>query len=45
LGAVREGVLRRHQVRADGTFRDTVVFSILASEWPAAKAGLLSRLR
>ena len=44
LGAVREGVLRRHQVRADGTFRDTVVFSILATEWPAAKAGLLTRL-
>ena len=44
LGAVREGVLRRHQVRADGTFRDTVVFSILASEWPAVKAGLLARL-
>ena len=45
LGAVREGVLRRYQVRADGTFRDTVVFSILASEWPTLKAGLLSRLR
>ncbi len=45
LGAVREGVLRRHQRRADGTFRDTVVFSILASEWPAVKAGLLARLR
>ena len=44
LGAVREGALRRYQVRADGTFRDTVVFSILASEWPAAKAGLLARL-
>jgi RimJ/RimL family protein N-acetyltransferase len=45
LGPVREGVLRRYQVRADGTFRDTVVFSILASEWPTLKAGLLSRLR
>jgi RimJ/RimL family protein N-acetyltransferase len=45
LGAAREGVLRRHQVRADGTFRDTVVFSILVSEWPTVKAGLLSRLR
>ena len=44
LGAAREGVLRRHQVRADGTFRDTVVFSILSSEWPATKAGLLARL-
>ncbi len=45
LGAVREGVLRRHQRRADGTFRNTVVFSILISEWPAVKAGLLRRLR
>jgi len=44
LGAAREGVLRRHQVRADGTFRDTVVFSIRSSEWPATKAGLLARL-
>ena len=37
LGAVREGVLRRHQARADGTFRDTVVFSILRDEWPAVR--------
>jgi len=44
LGAVREGVLRRHQLRADGTFRDTVVFSILREEWPSVRAGLLARL-
>ena len=44
LGAVREGVLRRHQVRADGSFRDTVVFSILRDEWPAVRAGLVARL-
>lgn len=44
LGAVREGVLRRHQRRADGSFRDTVVFSLLADEWPAARAALLARL-
>jgi RimJ/RimL family protein N-acetyltransferase len=44
LGAVREGVLRRHQVRADGSFRDTVVFSILREEWPGVRAGLLARL-
>lgn len=44
LGAVREGVLRRHQHRADGTFRDTVVYSILRDEWPAVRAGLLDRL-
>ena len=45
LGATREGVLRRHQARADGTFRDTVVFSILRHEWPAVRAGLQSRVR
>ena len=44
LGATREGVLRRHMVRGDGTFRDTVVFSILAAEWPDVKAGLQRRL-
>jgi len=44
LGAVREGVLRRHRVRADGSFRDTVVFSILDTEWPQVKANLLTRL-
>lgn len=44
LGAVREGVLRRHQVRADGSFRDTVVFSILLEEWPGVRAGLVARL-
>ena len=45
LGAVREGVLRRHQARADGSFRDTVVFSILRDEWPWVRDGLLDRLR
>jgi RimJ/RimL family protein N-acetyltransferase len=44
LGAAREGVLRRHMKRADGTFRDTVVFSVLRDEWPAVRAGLLARL-
>lgn len=44
LGATREGVLRRHQARADGTFRDTVVFSILRDEWPAVRAGLQARV-
>jgi RimJ/RimL family protein N-acetyltransferase len=44
LGATREGVLRRHQRRADGTFRDTVVFSVLRDEWPAVRAGLQARL-
>lgn len=44
LGAKREGVLRRHRRRADGTFRDTVVFSILAGEWPGVRQRLLERL-
>jgi hypothetical protein len=37
-------VLRREQRREDGTFRDTVVFSVLVDEWPAVKAGLRARL-
>ncbi len=44
LGAVREGVLRRDLRREDGTFRDTVVFSIVREEWPAVRAGLAARL-
>lgn len=44
LGAVREGVLRRYQRRADGSIRDTVVYSVLAEEWPAVRAGLQGRL-
>ncbi|MBC7639137.1 MAG: GNAT family N-acetyltransferase [Rhodoferax sp.] len=45
LGAIREGVLRRHIRRADGTFRDTVVFSVLREEWPGVRAGLPARVR
>lgn len=44
LGATREGVLRRHKRRADGTFRDSVVFSILADEWPDVRSRLESRV-
>ncbi|MGH9101662.1 MAG: GNAT family N-acetyltransferase [Acidimicrobiales bacterium] len=44
LGAAQEGVLRRHMRREDGTFRDTVVFSVLRSEWPGVRQGLLARL-
>lgn len=44
LGATREGVLRRHMKRADGTFRDTVVFSVVVDEWPAVRAALQARL-
>jgi RimJ/RimL family protein N-acetyltransferase len=45
LGARHEGVLRRYQRRADGTVRDTVLFSIVAEEWPAVRDGLRARLR
>lgn len=44
LGAQREGVLRHHLIRADGSRRDTVVFSLLSEEWPAARARLDARL-
>ncbi len=44
LGAVREGVLRRHILRPDGRFRDSVVYSVLRSEWPTVKARLLGFL-
>jgi RimJ/RimL family protein N-acetyltransferase len=44
LGAHREGVVRRDVRREDGTFRDSVVFSILSDEWPVVKAGLRRRL-
>jgi RimJ/RimL family protein N-acetyltransferase len=44
LGAVREGVLRRHMRRADGTWRDTVVFAVTIDDWPQVKAGLEQRL-
>jgi N-acetyltransferase len=45
LGAQREGVSRRDMKREDGTFRDSVVFSILSDEWAGVKAGLQERLR
>jgi len=44
LGAVREGVLRRHQRRQDGSMRDSVMFSVIREEWPEVRAGLLERL-
>jgi RimJ/RimL family protein N-acetyltransferase len=44
LGARREGVIRRDMKREDGTFRDSVVFSVLVDEWPDVQAGLEGRL-
>jgi RimJ/RimL family protein N-acetyltransferase len=40
LGATPEGVLRHHIQRPDGSWRDSVIFSILLEEWPAARANL-----
>jgi RimJ/RimL family protein N-acetyltransferase len=44
IGGVREGVLRHHMRLPDGHLRDTVYYSILSDEWPAAKARLQERL-
>ncbi|MFD7985850.1 GNAT family N-acetyltransferase [Kitasatospora indigofera] len=44
LGATFEGVHRRERRRADGSWRDSVYFSMLADEWPAAKQRLTERL-
>ncbi|MGS2810290.1 GNAT family N-acetyltransferase [Nocardia sp. MW-W600-9] len=45
LGARYEGTLRRQFRRADGTVRDSVMFSITAEDWPEVRAGLTERLR
>ncbi|MFY0674830.1 MAG: GNAT family N-acetyltransferase [Bacteroidia bacterium] len=44
LGAKQDGILRNHQYDKSGNLRDTVVFSIISSEWPAVKQSLLFRL-
>ena len=44
LGARQDGVLRNHQRMSDGTLRDTVVFSIIESEWPTVKRHLQYKL-
>jgi RimJ/RimL family protein N-acetyltransferase len=44
LGAKKDGVIRHHQARRDGTVRDSVMYSILASEWPDVKRHLELRL-
>jgi RimJ/RimL family protein N-acetyltransferase len=43
LGARKDGVIRGHVLRRDGTIRDTVMYSMTAGEWPEAKAQLLYR--
>jgi RimJ/RimL family protein N-acetyltransferase len=44
LGAVKEGVLRKHMILLDGYQRDSVFYSIIDTEWPGVKARLESRL-
>lgn len=44
LGAKQDGVLRNHRLGHDGTLRDTVVFSIIDSEWPTVRLSLAERL-
>ena len=44
LGAREEGILRQHLRHRDGSLRDSVCFSILDTEWPVVKAGLLGKL-
>ncbi|WP_064315053.1 GNAT family N-acetyltransferase [Cellulosimicrobium sp. I38E] len=44
LGAYEEGVMRGHRTAPDGTRADSVMFSILAPEWPTVEVGLLERI-
>jgi len=44
LGARRDGLLRHHALRRDGTVRDTVMYSLAAGEWPEVRAHLLHQL-
>jgi N-acetyltransferase len=44
LGAKLDGVLRNHRILANGTLRDTCVYSVTMTEWPAVEANLLHRL-
>lgn len=44
LGAVKEGILRKHRINHDGFVRDSVYYSIVDDEWPDIKAKLLQRL-
>ena len=44
LGAQQDGILRNHRITSNGTIRDTVVYSIIESEWPSVKSNLLFML-
>jgi RimJ/RimL family protein N-acetyltransferase len=45
LGAKRDGVLRHHALRRDGTVRDTVMYSVMAGEWPEVRDHLTYQLK
>jgi RimJ/RimL family protein N-acetyltransferase len=45
LGAKQDGVLRNHSVDTDGSYRDTVVFSITREEWPTVKKSLAFKMQ
>jgi len=45
LGAKLDGVLRSHMRLADGSLRDTAVYSVIAAEWPAVRSNLEWQLR
>ena len=45
LGAVKEGVLRNHMMMPDSSYRHSVFYSIIESEWPQVKAGLEGKMR
>ncbi len=45
LGAKKDGVIRGHALRRDGTIRDTVMYSVTSGEWPGVKAHLLDQLQ
>jgi RimJ/RimL family protein N-acetyltransferase len=44
LGAHRDGVLRQHKLRHDGTIRDSVEYSVIAAEWPEVRSRLAAKL-
>jgi RimJ/RimL family protein N-acetyltransferase len=44
LGAVKEGTLRNHVIMPDGSYRHSVFYSIIESEWPSVKAGLEAKM-
>jgi RimJ/RimL family protein N-acetyltransferase len=44
LGAKEEGVMRSHMIMRDGRIRDSVLYSVIASEWPAVRSGLEAKV-